>query len=29
VVAAYQGECDIIEVKEEDGWVRITAQKQA
>ena len=29
VVAAYQGECDIIEVKEEDGWVRITAQKKA
>ena len=29
VVDAYQGECDILGVDEEDGWVRITAQKKA
>ena len=29
VVDAYESECDILGVDEEDGWVRITAQKKA
>jgi ribosomal protein L11 methyltransferase len=29
VVDAYQSECDILGIDEEDGWVRITAQKKA
>ncbi len=29
VVTAYQSECDILGVEEDDGWVRITAQKKA
>ena len=29
VVEAYQAECDILGVEEENGWVRITAQKKA
>jgi len=29
VVTAYEQECDILEVAEENGWVRITAQRKA